>query len=127
MTTPSIEYGLLSPILIVFGVAIAGVLVEAFLPKGSRYVAQVLLALGGLVAALVALIKIYPGASAGSGTLAAVGAVTVDRPALFLQGSLLVVAVLSILLIAERTVPAESLTSAAVPASTVPTVPALSA
>lgn len=108
MTTPSIEYGLLSPILIVFGVAIAGVLVEAFLPKGSRYVAQVLLALGGLVAALVALIKIYPGASAGSGTLAAVGAVTVDRPALFLQGSLLVVAVLSILLIAERTVPVES-------------------
>ena len=30
--TPSIEYGVLSPILIVLGVAVAGVLVEAFAP-----------------------------------------------------------------------------------------------
>ena len=30
LPTPSVEYGLLSPMLIVFGVAVAGVLVEAF-------------------------------------------------------------------------------------------------
>ena len=41
MTAPSIEYGLLSPVLIVFGVAIAGVLVEAFLSWRSRYAVQV--------------------------------------------------------------------------------------
>ena len=48
MPTPSVEYGLLSPIFIVFGVAIVGVLVEAFLPRRFRYGTQVLLALGGL-------------------------------------------------------------------------------
>jgi NADH-quinone oxidoreductase subunit N len=52
--TPSVEYGLLSPIFIVFGVAVAGVLVEAFLPRRARYGVQVVLALGGLIAAAVA-------------------------------------------------------------------------
>ena len=33
LPTPSVEYGLLSPMLIVLGVAVAGVLVEAFLPR----------------------------------------------------------------------------------------------
>ena len=37
MTAPSIEYGLLSPVLIVFAVAVTGVLVEAFLPRRARY------------------------------------------------------------------------------------------
>ncbi len=108
MTVPSIEYSLLSPVLIVFGVATLGVLIEAFLPRGPRYVVQVLVALTGLVAALVALVGIYPGAAAQTGTPAAMGAVTVDRPALFLQGALLLMAVLGILLIAERTAPDES-------------------
>jgi NADH-quinone oxidoreductase subunit N len=36
MTPPSVEYGQLSPMLIVLGVAVAGVLVEAFLPRKSR-------------------------------------------------------------------------------------------
>ncbi len=35
LPAPSVEYGSLSPMLIVFGVAVAGVLVEAFLPRGS--------------------------------------------------------------------------------------------
>ena len=34
MNPPSIEYFQLSPMLIVFGVAVVGVLVEAFLPAG---------------------------------------------------------------------------------------------
>ena len=33
MPTPSVEYSLISPELIVFGVAVTGVLVEAFLPR----------------------------------------------------------------------------------------------
>mgnify|MGYP000591323979 CR=1 FL=1 len=32
MTAPSVAYGQLAPMLIVFGVAVVGVLVEAFLP-----------------------------------------------------------------------------------------------
>ena len=41
MTAPSVEYAVLLPMLIVFGVAVAGVLVEAFLPRTARYVTQV--------------------------------------------------------------------------------------
>ncbi len=108
MTAPSIEYGLLSPLLIVFAVAVAGVLVEAFMPRRARYGIQVTLTLGGLLAALAALVSVYrrTGGAAG-GRLAAVGAVSVDRPALFLQAVILVVAALGVLLIAERADPAE--------------------
>ena len=87
MTAPSIEYGVLSPMLIVFGVAVVGVLVEAFLPRRLRYLTQVALALAGLTAAFATLVTAYATMSAGAGRLAAVGAVTIDRPALFLQGT----------------------------------------
>ena len=56
ITPPSVEYGLLLPMLIVFGVAVAGVLVEAFLPRGARYRVQLMLAIGGQLAALVAVV-----------------------------------------------------------------------
>ena len=54
LPTPSIQYFLLSPTLIVFGIAVVGVLAEAFLPRRARYSGQVTLALGGLIAAFVA-------------------------------------------------------------------------
>ena len=44
-SSPTIEYGELWPLLVVFGVACLGVLVEAFLPRGVRYIAQFVLAL----------------------------------------------------------------------------------
>jgi NADH-quinone oxidoreductase subunit N len=103
--TPRIEYGELSPILIVFGVAVAGVLVEAFVPRTARRAAHLVLALGGLAAAFVATIVIAATSSvfnAGSpGHIAAEGAVAVDRPTLFIQGTILVLAFISMLLIAE--------------------------
>ena len=102
MTAPSIEYGLLSPVLIVFAVAVAGVLVEAFLPRRARYPAQVALSLSGLLAAFGAVVGVHRALGGGPGRLAAVGAVAVDGPALFLQGVILLVSVLGVLLIAER-------------------------
>ncbi|MET0700109.1 MAG: NADH-quinone oxidoreductase subunit N, partial [Mycobacterium sp.] len=54
LPTPNVEYGLLSPMLIVFGAAVAGVLVEAFLPRRLRYSAQLALCIGGLLASFVA-------------------------------------------------------------------------
>lgn len=101
MTAPSVEYGVLSPILIVFCIAVAGVLVEAFLPRRSRYPVQVSLSVAGLLAAFFALVGVYREVGL-AGRMAAVGAVAVDRPALFLQGVILLVAVLGVLLIAER-------------------------
>ena len=52
--SPSIDYAAVSPLLIVFGVAIAGVLVEAFAPRRVRYVVQSVLTLAGLAVAFAA-------------------------------------------------------------------------
>ena len=51
---PTVNYGAVSPMLIVFGVAIAGVLVEAFLSRSARIALQPWLAGAGLVGAIVA-------------------------------------------------------------------------
>ncbi|BBZ49014.1 NADH-quinone oxidoreductase subunit NuoN [Mycobacterium heidelbergense] len=102
LPTPSVEYFLLCPMLIVFSVAVAGVLAEAFLPRRIRYGSQVTLALGGLVAAFVAVIVVARSLEA-SGRSAVLGAVAIDRPTLFLQGTVLLVAVLAVIFIAERT------------------------
>jgi NADH-quinone oxidoreductase subunit N len=108
LPTPSVEYGLLSPMLIVFAVAVVGVLVEAFLPRQQRYAAQLVLSLGGLVAAFVAVVVLARDLHGGVGHTAVLGAVAVDAPALFLQGTILFVGALGILLIAERRRPAQS-------------------
>ncbi|EHB58908.1 NAD(P)H-quinone oxidoreductase subunit 2 [Mycolicibacterium rhodesiae JS60] len=113
MNAPSIEYGQLSPMLIVLGVAVAGVLVEAFAPRKARYPAQVTLSVAGLVAAFVAVVLLGRGLHGGVGQAVVVGAVAVDAPALFLQGTILLIGILGVLLIAERRVPAESADSAA--------------
>jgi NADH-quinone oxidoreductase subunit N len=101
LPTPSVEYFLLCPMLIVFGVAVAGVLAEAFLPRRLRYGAQVTLALGGLVAAFVAVVVLSRSVPA-SGRSAVLGAVAIDRPTLFLEGTVLLVAVMAVIFIAER-------------------------
>ncbi|MBI3692382.1 MAG: NADH-quinone oxidoreductase subunit N, partial [Mycolicibacterium aromaticivorans] len=106
MNAPSIEYSQVSPMLIVLGVAVAGVLVEAFAPRKSRYLTQVALSLAGLVAAFVAVVLLARDIH-GVGQSAVVGAFAVDAPALFLQGTILLIAVLGVLLIAERRTPAE--------------------
>ncbi|MFG2444478.1 NADH-quinone oxidoreductase subunit NuoN [Nocardia fluminea] len=94
---PSIEYHLLAPMLIVFGVGVVGVLVEAFVPRPLRYPTQLVLGLAGVIGALVAVVLL-----GGSEGTAVVGAVAVDGVTLFLQGTILLVSLLGLLLIAER-------------------------
>jgi len=103
--TPTVEYGLVSPMLIVFGAAVAGVLVEAFLPRRSRFGAQLVLAIGGMSAALVSVIMLIRELHGGTGRLAVMGAIAIDAPALFLQGTILLIGILGVLLIAERRAP----------------------
>ena len=102
---PHIEYGQLSPMLLVFGLAIAGVLVEAFVPRPRRRVVHLVLTLGGLTAAFVLTVVIAATSSlfanGSPGHIAAMGAVAVDGPTLFIQGTILVLAFVSVLLIAE--------------------------
>lgn len=94
---PSIEYRDLSPMLIVFGVAVVMVLVEAFLPRRFRYGSHLVLGLGGLAVALGAVIGLR-----GTEATAVVGAVAIDGVTLFLQGTILVVSILGLLFLAER-------------------------
>jgi NADH-quinone oxidoreductase subunit N len=105
ISAPHIEYSQLSPMLVVFGVAVAAVLVEAFVPRAQRRPIQIVLALGGLAAAFVLTIVIAATSNIFSGGhpghVAAMGAVAVDRPTLFIQGTILVLAFVSVLTIAE--------------------------
>ncbi len=106
-SSPSIEYTLLSPLLIIFGVAIIGVLVEAFTPRPRRYLVQSVLAVVGVLAALVMTVVVALDATPRAdgtafGQVAAEGAIVVDGPSLFLWGTLLVLSLISVLLFAER-------------------------
>ena len=101
---PGIEYGQLSPMLVVFGAAVVGILVEAFSPRPLRRGIQLVVTLGSILAAFVLTIvaasfSIFKGGSAGH--VAAAGAVAIDRPTLFIQGTILVLAFVSVLLIAD--------------------------
>ena len=108
LVAPSVEYGLLSPMLIIFGVAVLGVLAEAFLPRAARYPTQLVLAIGGQLGALAAVVVEAFELRSTPGHFAVVGSIAIDKPALFLQAALLLVGLLSTLLIAERRVPASS-------------------
>ena len=101
LNLPPIDYGALLPMLILFGAACVGVLIEAFLPKERRHTIQLGLALLATVAALVAVIL-----ERGTRTVTIGGAVAVDGPTLFLQGALLVLGLVSLLLIGERSMEA---------------------
>ena len=101
---PDVEYSLLSPMLIVFGAAVLGVLVEAFAPRGGRRRIQLGVAAAGLLGALAALIVVGVNITRADrqGRSAMSGAVVLDRPALFLQGLLIVVSLLAVAFMAER-------------------------
>jgi proton-translocating NADH-quinone oxidoreductase chain N len=105
ISPPSIEYRQLLPMLVVFGVAVAGVLVEAFVPRPRRRPVQLALALAGLAVAFALLIVVATTAElfshARPGHLVAMGAVGVDGPTLFIQGTILVLAFASVLLLAD--------------------------
>ena len=108
-TKPDIAYGKLSPMLIVFGVALVGVLVEAFVaaqaplrrPDRAR-------AASGCSPRLAAVVLLATGVLDGGAndkfdhTIEAMGAISVDGPSLFIWGTLLVFSIISVMLFAER-------------------------
>ncbi len=104
---PDLDYAALSPLLVIFGVALVGVVVEAFVPRARRYSVQTALALLGIAGALVAVVVVGLTAASNNdgasiGGVEAMGAVAVDGPSLFIWGTLLVFAFISVLLFAER-------------------------
>src|SRR5690606_33801879 len=90
ISAPAIEYSLFYPILIIFGAAFIGVLVEAFAPRRTKYAAQVVIALLAMAAALVGTIlvardlKEVDGDVAARGQVVADGAMAIDGPTIFI-------------------------------------------
>lgn len=97
---PHIEYGQIAPLLLVLGVAVVGVLVEAFVGRNARYYVQVPLAFLGLAGGFGWTIALAWRDNPHH--VAAEGALGVDGPTLFIQGTILLLALVSLLLIAER-------------------------
>ncbi|MQA25499.1 MAG: NADH-quinone oxidoreductase subunit NuoN [Micromonosporaceae bacterium] len=96
---PDIDYLAIAPMLVLFGAACVGVLAAAFVPQRLRYRVQVSLVIGALLVALGLIVTV---ARAGRAVATAGGAIAIDGPALFLQGSVAVLGVVAVLLIAER-------------------------
>lgn len=95
---PTLEYALLAPILIVLGGALIGVLIEAFAPRNARAGSQLFITLTTLVLSFASLIRVRNGAS----TSAAMESVTFDGAAVLLQGSILIIAIISVFLLADQ-------------------------
>ncbi len=101
LTRPALDYAAMAPMLILFGAACVGVLVEAFVPRRARHLTQFTLSFLALVAAIVAVARV---ASSGRRALTASTALAVDGPTLFLQATLAVLGIVALLLMAERQV-----------------------
>ena len=95
---PQLAYSLLAPILIILGGAVLGVMAEAFLPKTIRPAVQLGITIISLVASFIQLWRIR----ATSSLDAAMGSVAIDGPAILLQGSILIMALLGVFLIADQ-------------------------
>ena len=96
-TSPVLNYTLLSPILILLAGALIGVLVEAFVSKALRSSTQLTLTIGTLVLSLAQVWKIRNAQS----TTAAMGSVVIDGPAILLQATILIIAIISVFVIAD--------------------------
>jgi NADH-quinone oxidoreductase subunit N len=111
-TKPVVGYAELWPMLVVFGVAVAGVLLEAFLAREHRFRAQLALAMLGLVVALGGSIFVATELAelrgsdsddvVARGTITAGGTLVIDGPTVALWILTLVFAIGGLLLFAER-------------------------
>ena len=107
---PAINWAGLTPVLIIFGAAVLGVLVEAFVPRTRRRPVQVVLATLAIAAALVAVVWRWTIVAAEGpshlvfleGSAPAISSVNEDGPALAAQAILLVIALVAMLVIADR-------------------------
>ena len=95
---PVLNYALLAPILIVLGGALIGVLIEAFAPRNSRHNSQLFITIASLVAALAALLRVRNQTSAS----VAMGSISFDGAGVLFQASILIIAILSVFLIADQ-------------------------
>lgn len=115
MIKVSFEYQALAPILILLGSGVLSVLLEAFTPRNARRPLQLLLVFGTLILAFVYVVvnsdvaldgaaEVLGGQNKGLRQIVANGSAVIDGPGLFIQGTLLIIAFIAALLIAEKQV-----------------------
>lgn len=112
ITVPEINYSAIAPILVIFGAACVSVLLEAFWPRYQRWTVQVMLTLVSiaLAGALLAGFATNPGTFADGEAMSfqpfttISAALSIDRPTIFLWGTLLALSIGAVLLIADRSV-----------------------
>jgi NADH-quinone oxidoreductase subunit N len=97
-TPPNLEYSALAPMLVIFTAAIIGVIVEAFVSAKLRGTLQLAIAIGAVILSFAQVISLRGTQSA----TAAMDSVIIDGPVLFMQGTILVFALLGLLLIADH-------------------------
>ena len=103
ISAPAVDYAAVMPLLVVLGGACVSVLLEAFLPRHQRWPAQVALSVLVIAVAGVSL-GIYAGDAPVAGVTTLSDALAIDVPTLFLWGTLLLLGLGSLLLIADRSV-----------------------
>src|SRR5690349_13256818 len=109
ITGPDVEYSLIAPILIITAAAVIGTVVEAVVPRTHRFGVQAAVAVLGVLVAIGDTIWVYQsldevkgGTHSGRGQISTEGALSIDGPGVVTWLLLLVFALLSFLLFAER-------------------------
>jgi NADH-quinone oxidoreductase subunit N len=102
-TAPDIAWAQLTPILLVLGAAVVGVIAEAVVPRPARRAVQLVLSLGSLAGAVIAVAALWDGVKDTGGTDVVHGSMLVDGPSLVLQATIAVLALLAVLVMADRT------------------------
>ena len=96
-STPNLEYSALSPMLIILGAAVLAVIIEAFVSAKLRPAVQLALSIGAVLFALGQVVRLR-----GIETVtAANNSVIIDGPVIFMQGTILLFALLGLFLIAD--------------------------
>lgn len=97
-----IDWAALTPVLIVLGAGLLGVLVAAFVPRPARRGTQVVLSALALAGALVAVVWRWTVVSANGPQEIVGGSLIEDGPALLAQGIVALVSLVGLLVIADR-------------------------
>ncbi|MBE2997792.1 NADH-quinone oxidoreductase subunit NuoN [Nocardiopsis sp. HNM0947] len=98
---PVLDWWLLAPFLVVFGAGVLAVLFEAFVPATRRRGLQIATASLALLVTFVLLVM-QVGTLPEEGATLVAGVLAVDHTVLFFQGTIAVLALISLVLIAER-------------------------
>jgi NADH-quinone oxidoreductase subunit N len=116
----TIDWGAVSPVLVVLAAGVLGVLLEAFVPARGRRAAQTVLTLGALAGALVAVGLLWGRVQVEGGITVAGGTYQLTPFGLGVQGVVALCALLGVLVVADRSAGQDAFapTAASVPGST---------